>query len=115
LLRGGLFEYRDLGSVALKGFVENLPAWQVMGLGAAESRLEALRVTTHALAEIELQPRSKCLILSVVEADRDEQKGCKSSATKNSRRTPARRMTSSARPLRKSLIKWSEYSEEGKS
>ena len=26
LLRGGLFEYRDLGSVALKGSVENLPA-----------------------------------------------------------------------------------------
>ena len=27
-LTGGLFEYRDLGTVALKGFAENVPAWQ---------------------------------------------------------------------------------------
>jgi class 3 adenylate cyclase len=42
-LIGGLFDYRDLGAVALKGFAEDVRAWQVMGLGAAESRFEALR------------------------------------------------------------------------
>jgi class 3 adenylate cyclase len=31
-LTGGLFEYRDLGPVALKGFAENVPAWQVLGV-----------------------------------------------------------------------------------
>ena len=48
-LTGGLFEYRDLGAVALKGFAENVPAWQVLGAGAAESRFEALRATTTPL------------------------------------------------------------------
>ena len=40
-LTGGLFEYRDLGSVALKGFAESVPAWQALGASAAESRFEA--------------------------------------------------------------------------
>ena len=57
-LIGGLFEYRDLGTVSLKGFAENVRAWQVLGAGAAESRFEALRVTTTPLIgrdeEIEL-------------------------------------------------------------
>jgi predicted ATPase/class 3 adenylate cyclase len=57
-LTGGLFEYRDLGTVSLKGFAENVPAWQVLGAGAAESRFEALRTTTMPLVgrdeEIEL-------------------------------------------------------------
>jgi class 3 adenylate cyclase len=44
-LIGGLFEYRDLGTVALKGFGEDVPAWQVLGVGAEESRFEALRAT----------------------------------------------------------------------
>jgi class 3 adenylate cyclase len=48
-LTGGLFEYRDLGTAALKGFAENVPAWQVLGVGAAESRFEALRATTTPL------------------------------------------------------------------
>jgi class 3 adenylate cyclase/tetratricopeptide (TPR) repeat protein len=48
-LTGGLFEYRDLGSVALKGFAENVPAWQVLGASGAESRFEALRATTTPL------------------------------------------------------------------
>jgi class 3 adenylate cyclase len=48
-LTGGLFEYRDLGVVALKGFAEDVPAWQVLGAGAAESRFEALRTTTTPL------------------------------------------------------------------
>jgi hypothetical protein len=48
-LIGGLFEYRDLGSVALKGFAENMRAWQVTGASAVESRFEALRATTTPL------------------------------------------------------------------
>jgi hypothetical protein len=48
-LTGGLFEYRDLGAVALKGFAETVPAWQVLGAGDAESRFEALRATTTPL------------------------------------------------------------------
>jgi class 3 adenylate cyclase len=35
-LTGGLFEYRDLGNVALKGFAENVLAWRVLGASAAE-------------------------------------------------------------------------------
>jgi hypothetical protein len=46
-LTGGLFEYHDLGSVALKGFAENVQTWQVLGAGAAESRFEALRSAHH--------------------------------------------------------------------
>jgi len=41
-LTGGLFEYRDLGTVPIKGFGENLPAFQVLGASNAESRFEAL-------------------------------------------------------------------------
>jgi hypothetical protein len=48
-LTGGLFEYRDLGTMVLKGFAENVLAWQVLGAGAAESRFEALRATTTPL------------------------------------------------------------------
>jgi class 3 adenylate cyclase len=48
-LIGGLFEYRDLGSFPLKGFGDDVPAWQVLGVGAAESRFEALRATTTPL------------------------------------------------------------------
>jgi class 3 adenylate cyclase len=60
-LTGGLFEYRDLGTVALKGFGENVPAWQVLGADAAESRFEALRATGTPLVgraeEVELLMR----------------------------------------------------------
>jgi class 3 adenylate cyclase/tetratricopeptide (TPR) repeat protein len=60
-LTGGLFEYRDLGTVSLKGFAENVRAWQVLGAGTAESRFEALRATTTPLVgreeEIELLMR----------------------------------------------------------
>jgi class 3 adenylate cyclase/predicted ATPase len=48
-LTGGLFEYRDLGAVVLKGFAEGTPALQVLGAGTAESRFEALRGTTTPL------------------------------------------------------------------
>ena len=48
-LTGGLFEYRELWTLALKGFSENVPAWQVLGASAAESRFEALRAVTTPL------------------------------------------------------------------
>ena len=48
-LTGGLFDYRDLGTVALKGFAESVPAWQALGASAAESRFEALRTSTTPL------------------------------------------------------------------
>jgi hypothetical protein len=44
-----LFEYSDLGTVALKGFAQNVAAWQVLGTGATESRFEARRATTTPL------------------------------------------------------------------
>jgi class 3 adenylate cyclase/predicted ATPase len=48
-LIGGLFAYRNLGTVAIKGFVENLPVWQVLGASAVESRFEAMRTATTPL------------------------------------------------------------------
>jgi class 3 adenylate cyclase/tetratricopeptide (TPR) repeat protein len=48
-LTGGLFDYRDLGTVTLKGFAETVPAWQALGASAAESRFEALRASTTPL------------------------------------------------------------------
>src|SRR5215472_9029699 len=48
-MTGGLFEYRDLGTIALKGFAENVPAWQVLRADATVSRFEALHATTTPL------------------------------------------------------------------
>ena len=48
-LTARLFEYHDLGTVALKGLAENVPAWQVLRASAAESRFEALRTATTPL------------------------------------------------------------------
>jgi class 3 adenylate cyclase len=48
-LTGGLFEYRDLGAIALKGFAEDVPAWQVLGASAIESRFEAMRTAMTPL------------------------------------------------------------------
>jgi predicted ATPase/class 3 adenylate cyclase len=60
-LTGGLFDYQDLGAIALKGFAENVPAWQVLGASVAESRFEALRAATTPLVgreeEIEILQR----------------------------------------------------------
>jgi class 3 adenylate cyclase len=57
-LIGGLFEYRNLGTVPIKGFAENVPVWQVLGMGSVEGRFEALRTATTPLVgraeEIEL-------------------------------------------------------------
>src|SRR5215469_5650552 len=42
-LVGGLFEYRDLGAVEVKGIVAPVSAWRVLRPSAIESRFEALR------------------------------------------------------------------------
>ena len=43
---GGLFNYRDLGLVTLKGLPEPVSAWQVVEQAAVESRFEALHAGT---------------------------------------------------------------------
>jgi class 3 adenylate cyclase len=48
-LTGGLFDYRDLGTTALKGFAANIPAWQVVGASTVESRFEAMRTAMTPL------------------------------------------------------------------
>jgi len=40
-LTGGLFEYRDLGAVVLKGFGAPVSVWQVRGVSGVQSRFEA--------------------------------------------------------------------------
>jgi class 3 adenylate cyclase/predicted ATPase len=42
-LLGGLFEYRDLGAVAVKGIAAPVQAWQVLRPSVVASRFEALR------------------------------------------------------------------------
>jgi class 3 adenylate cyclase len=42
-LLGALFEYRDLGTVEIKGIAGPVPAWQVLRPSAVASRFEALR------------------------------------------------------------------------
>jgi class 3 adenylate cyclase/predicted ATPase len=44
-LVGDLFEYRDLGTVEVKGIDAPVPAWQVLHPSGVESRFEALRGT----------------------------------------------------------------------
>jgi predicted ATPase/class 3 adenylate cyclase len=44
-LTEGHFEYRSLGPVALKGWAEPVPAWQVLGTSGVESRFEAQHKT----------------------------------------------------------------------
>ena len=45
-LAGGLFDYRDLGRHAFKGFAEPIQAWEVLRAKTDESRSEALRGPT---------------------------------------------------------------------
>jgi class 3 adenylate cyclase/predicted ATPase len=45
-LTGGLFDYRDLGHVTLKGLANPVQAWQVTGATAVQSRFEAQHETT---------------------------------------------------------------------
>jgi class 3 adenylate cyclase/tetratricopeptide (TPR) repeat protein len=45
-LTGGIFEYLDLGRVTLKGLVEPIHAWQVVGASMVESRFEARQEAT---------------------------------------------------------------------
>ena len=44
-LTGGHFDYRDLGPLALKGWAEPIPVWQVLGTSGVESRFEAMHKT----------------------------------------------------------------------
>jgi class 3 adenylate cyclase/tetratricopeptide (TPR) repeat protein len=44
-LTGGHFDYRDLGALALKGWPEPVPVWQVLGASGVESRFEAMHKT----------------------------------------------------------------------
>ena len=44
-LTGGHFDYRDLGPLALKGWAEPVPVWQVLGASGVESRFEAMHKT----------------------------------------------------------------------
>jgi hypothetical protein len=52
-LTGGLFEYRDLGVVALKGFAENARAWQVLGADAFSQAIDIAR--RHGTKPFELR------------------------------------------------------------
>jgi len=45
-LVGNLFDFRDLGSVKVKGIAAPVQAWQALRSSAAESRFEALHLTT---------------------------------------------------------------------
>jgi class 3 adenylate cyclase/predicted ATPase len=45
-LVGGIFEYRDLGRLAVRGLADLVQAWQVLGASAAESRFEATHETS---------------------------------------------------------------------
>ena len=45
-LTAGLFKYRDLGRVALKGLADPVQAWQVTGASAVQSRFEAQHETS---------------------------------------------------------------------
>ena len=47
-LTGGLFEYRDLGRVVLKGLADPIQAWQVLAASAVQSRFEAQHETSLA-------------------------------------------------------------------
>jgi class 3 adenylate cyclase len=48
-LLGGLFEYRDLGTLSVKGFGGPVQVWQVACASTLDSRFEALRATTTPL------------------------------------------------------------------
>ena len=52
-LLGGLFEYRTLGSVSIKGFADPIPLWQVTGARAVANRFKALRGTLTPLVDRE--------------------------------------------------------------
>jgi transcriptional regulator of acetoin/glycerol metabolism len=45
-LTSGLFKYRDLGRVVLKGFADPIQAWQVLAASAVQSRFEAQHETS---------------------------------------------------------------------
>jgi class 3 adenylate cyclase len=58
-LTSGMFEYRDLGRIAVKGLTEPVQSWQVLGASTVESRFEA----QHAAALTPLVGREEELDL----------------------------------------------------
>jgi hypothetical protein len=48
-LLAGLFEYRDLGEIEVKGFATPVRAYQVLQPSTVESRFEAMRTATTVL------------------------------------------------------------------
>jgi class 3 adenylate cyclase len=44
-LTAGHFDYRDLGALALKGWADPIPVWQVLGASGVASRFEAMHKT----------------------------------------------------------------------
>ena len=58
-LTSGMFEYRDLGRIAVKGLAEPVQSWQVLGASTVESRFEA----QHAAALTPLVGREEELDL----------------------------------------------------
>jgi class 3 adenylate cyclase len=58
-LLGSLFEYQDLGPIALKGIAAPVRAWQVSGKGVTDSRFEAL----HGVALTPLVGREEDIAL----------------------------------------------------
>jgi hypothetical protein len=51
-LIGGLFEYRDLGAVTLKGFAKPVQVWQVLGTGVAAAAGMGVAVVGMAAAGV---------------------------------------------------------------
>ena len=61
-LLGGLFEYEDLGAVAVKGYAEPVQAWRVRGRSAVESRYEALHIASALSPPVGRDEETKLLL-----------------------------------------------------
>jgi class 3 adenylate cyclase len=57
-LLGGLFEYRDLGAIEVKGIAAPVSAWQVLHPSAVASRFEALRGSLQLRCRLRLTTRT---------------------------------------------------------
>ena len=68
-LAGGLFDYRDLGRHAFKGFAEPIQAWEVVRAKTDESRSEALRWTHGPMVGRRLELEQLRTVLSACKVD----------------------------------------------
>ena len=48
-LLGDLFEFRDLGPIAVKGFADRVQAWQLLWPSAVASRFDALHTESSLI------------------------------------------------------------------